>query len=365
MAEALSETEAKRRIKAFNSTKTPAHPTGSMARAAEILGDIGPNRLSKWLRDHGIKTDRKPIKTIPDCVTALHRYIKDHKKIPSRDVFTRQTSIGVKWKTYWGTWAEFLQDSGVISDPAKILVLDIETAPNRAYFWGPVYKQNINPDWIDANGYVLCWTAKWLGSDEVIFRRLLNKKHKILLLAMHELLDEAHAVVHYNGKKFDIPTLNKEFLTHGITPPSPYKQIDLLKTMWDTFLFPSNKLDYIAQTLKIGEKLRHEGPELWLKCMADNDEAWNKMESYNRRDVELTEKLYMKLRPWIRSHPNVGSISGGDVCPTCGSFNFNRDKEHLAQVLRYARYQCADCGTWFRSNKTLTQKRGDRFVAAV
>ncbi|NIV35232.1 MAG: hypothetical protein GWN58_38990, partial [Anaerolineae bacterium] len=42
-----------------------------------------------------------------------------------------------------------------------------------------------------------------------------------------ELLDEADAVVHYNGKKFDIPTLNREFVKYGFTPPSPYKQIDL------------------------------------------------------------------------------------------------------------------------------------------
>lgn len=363
--EPTPEAETKRRLEAFEATKTAAHPSGSMTKAARALG-IGPNRLSKWLRDRGIKTDRKPLKTIQQCKESLLRYVSDHKRIPSRDEFIHQSGVGTLWKTHWITWGDFLKDAGVINDPAKILVLDIETAPNRAYFWGPVYKQNINPDWIDANGYVLCWTAKWLGGEEVIFKRLVKKNHKEMLLGMHELLDQAHAVIHYNGKKFDIPTLNKEFLMHGINPPSPFKQIDLLKTMWDTFLFPSNKLDYVAKTLKIGEKMRHEGPELWLKCMADDPEAWQKMESYNRRDVELTEQLYMKLRPWIRGHPSVGSISGSPVCPTCGSFNFNRDGEHLAQVLKYARYQCSDCGTWFRGTKTVTARsKTERFVMAA
>lgn len=364
MAEAVSKEEYKRRVGAFEATKIAAHPSGSISKAAESLG-IGPGRLSKWLRDRGIKTDRKPLKTIQQCKEALLRYIRDHKKVPSREEFIYRGGLGTLWRTHWPTWTEFLKDSGVISDPAKILILDIETAPNRAYFWGAVYKQNINPDWIDANGHVLCWAAKWLGAEEVLFSRLVNKNHRAMLMGMHKLLDEAHAVVHYNGQKFDIPTLNKEFLTHSMPPPAPYKQIDLLKTMWNAFLFPSNKLDYIAKTLKIGEKLRHEGPALWLKCMAGDKEAWTKMESYNRKDVELTEKLYMRLRPWIRGHPNVGSVSGSLACPTCGSFNFNRDGEHLAQVLKYARYQCSDCETWFRGTKTTTQRMPERFTAAV
>lgn len=364
MATPLSPSEAAKRLKAFNATKNAAHPSGSITKAAEALG-MGPNRLSKWLRDRGIKTSRVPVTSRQQCLSAVQRFIKDHKKVPSRDEFQQSNSIGTKWKTHWVTWAEFLQDAGVVGDSTKMLVLDIETAPNRAYFWGPVYKQNINPDWIDANGYVLCWAAKWLGEEKVMFRRLVNKDHKNLLRGMHDLLDEAHAVIHYNGKKFDIPTLNKEFLTHGMNPPSPYKQVDLLKTMWDTFLFPSNKLDYIAQTLKIGEKLRHEGPELWLKCMGNDAEAWKKMEEYNRRDVSLTESLYYRLRPWIKGYPNRGAIDVLPVCPACGSFNYNQDGEHLAKVLKYARYQCADCGTWFRNNRAKRTVKAERFVAAV
>lgn len=250
---------------------------------------------------------------------------------------------------------------------ARILLLDIETAPNKAYVWG-TYKQNINPDWIEAAGYVLCWTAKWLGSDEVIFHRLRDKKHKTLLDPIHKLLHEAHAVVTYNGVKFDLPTLNKEFLVHGFKPPSPYKQIDLLKTMWSVFLFPNNKLDYICKALELGEKLRHDGPQMWLDCMDGDDEAWKKMETYNRRDVVLLEKLYDELLPWIKGHPNVGAITGVPSCPTCGSESYKQDRTHLALVLKYKRYQCDDCGTWFRGNKTVTPRLGrdeERFRAAV
>lgn len=364
MPERVSETEEKRRIEAFNSTKGPAHPHGSVTLAATKLGDITPNSLSRFLLNRNIKTERIPHKTRQECVEVLKDYIKRNKRIPSREEFNRRSSINVKWKTHWVTWHEFLKAAGLVNDRAKILILDIETAPNLAYVWG-TWKQNINPEWIAANGHVLCWTAKWLGEDEVMFKRLHKGKPISLLEPIHRLLGQAHAVVHYNGKKFDVPTLNKEFLTHGMTPPAPYKQIDLLRTMWDTFLFPSNKLDYVVKTLGIGEKLRHKGAQLWLDCMADKTDAWKMMEEYNRHDVTLTEKLYMRLRPWIRGHPNIAAITDSAVCPTCGSEDFKRDGEHLAQILKYEKYQCAECETWFRGTKSISTRKVERFARAA
>ncbi len=38
----------------------------------------------------------------------------------------------------------------------------------------------------------------------------------------------------YNGNRFDIPMLNKEFLEAGMPPPSPAKHIDLLQTSYYT-----------------------------------------------------------------------------------------------------------------------------------
>ena len=88
-------------------------------------------------------------------------------------------------------------------------------------------------------------------------------KIKTMPKGIHGLLNDADAVVHYNGTKFDIPTLNKEFLLHSFNPPSPYKQIDLLRVVRSNFRFPSNKLDYVAQRLNLGKKHEHEGHELW------------------------------------------------------------------------------------------------------
>ncbi len=361
MAAPVTKAEEQRRLKAFESTKSKRYPTGSVTEAANILGNITPNALSRFLLQRGKKTIRQPAASKDECIAGLKAYISRHKKVPSRDDFNHHSAIGVKWKTHWPTWQEFIEGAGVVNDPAKILLLDIETAPNRAFVWG-TWKQNINPDWIEANGHVLCWTAKWLGDKEAKFQRLQNGKHKALLGPMHDLLNEAHAVVHYNGQSFDIPTLNKEFLTHGFTPPSPYKQIDLLLTMREGFRFPSNKLDYICKSLDLGEKMRHEGAQLWMDCMEDKADAWERMEAYNRRDVELLEKLYLRLLPWIKKHPNRAAMSGLEVCPSCGSHDIKREGSYLASQLRYEQYNCRACGVWFRGTKSISPRNERRFA---
>ena len=50
----------------------------------------------------------------------------------------------------------------------KILLLDIETAPNLAHVWG-LWNQNVGITQIVTAGYTLCWSAKWLGSGEMSF----------------------------------------------------------------------------------------------------------------------------------------------------------------------------------------------------
>lgn len=233
----------------------------------------------------------------------------------------------------------------------KILLLDIESAPNLVHVWG-LWKQNIHISQIMDSSYVLCWAAKWLGEDEIFFSSVHGSKPKTMLKKIHKLLEEADAVVHYNGSRFDIPTLNKEFLLHGLLPPATYKQIDLLNTARNRFRFPSNKLDYIAKSLGVGAKHEHAGHELWVKCMAGDDDAWKVMEEYNKNDVVLLESVYEKFLPWIKNHPNRG-LHGGDGhnCPSCGSENLQRRGFSFTATQKYQRYQCKDCGTWSRARK--------------
>lgn len=235
----------------------------------------------------------------------------------------------------------------------KILLLDIESAPNTAYVWG-LFKQNISISQIVDSSSVLCWAAKWLGDDEVMFDSVQKSGRKRMLKKIHKLLDQADAVIHYNGTRFDIPTLNKEFLETEMPPPASYKQVDLLKTARRMFRFPSNKLDYVARALGLGKKTSHEGFELWVKCMHKDPEAWAKMEEYNKQDVLLLEKVYNRFLPWIPSGLNMGLFTEDAVCSKCGSHNLQKRGFTVTQVSTYQRYQCQDCGGWSQERSAKT-----------
>lgn len=205
------------------------------------------------------------------------------------------------------------------------------------------------------SGYVLCWSAKFFGENEKMHYSGLNStSKKVMLNRIWKLLDKTDVVVHYNGKRFDIPTLNGEFAEVGMTPPSPYKQIDLLRVVKSQFRFPSNKLAYVAPRLGCQSKVSHTGHQLWIDCMAGNKEAWEMMETYNKQDVVLLEELYAKCLPWIPGHPNPAIYDETEelLC-RCGSDNYVKEGFAKTLVGKYQQYSCKDCGSWFRDGKNL------------
>jgi len=234
----------------------------------------------------------------------------------------------------------------------KILLLDIETSPNTAHVWG-LWQQNVSINQLMESSYVLCYAAKWLGEEDVYFDSVHQSKPKSMLKGIHGLLDSADAVIHYNGTKFDIPTLNKEFLLNKLLPPSPYKQIDLLRVVRSNFRFPSNKLDYVSQRLGLGQKHAHEGHSLWVKCMNGDKDAWKRMEDYNIQDVVLLESLYNELLPWIKNHPNQNLFSDISGCPICGSTHLQKRGTAISTTGSYQRYQCKSCGSWSQGTKSI------------
>ena len=238
----------------------------------------------------------------------------------------------------------------------KILHIDIETAPNIVYCWG-LWNQNVSIKQILDSGYTLCFAYKWHKKRGVGFHSIFEDGEEAMIQRAWELLEEADVVTHYNGTRFDIPTLNKEFVLHGLTPPAPFKQVDLLRTVRRQFKFPSNKLDYVAQTLGIGAKVKHLGMDLWIGCMNGDSKAWNIMKRYNKADVRLLEKLYVRLLPWIPAHPNgllfdetsLGERKWrGEKCSRCGSGNVQKRGFQYTRSYVYQRYHCTSCGSWMR-----------------
>lgn len=236
----------------------------------------------------------------------------------------------------------------------RILSIDIETTPNLAHVWG-LWDQNIGLNQLLAQTEMLCFAAKFLDQPKMYFARQYPDDKLEMVQLAHRLLDEADVVMHFNGKRFDVRHLNREFVQAGMRPPSPFKQIDLLNASKKQFAFPSNKLDNILKSLKLEGKVKHAGHQLWIDCMAWDEKAWRKMAAYNKRDVRALEELYFRILPWIQPHPNVGLYDEDpgavDKCPTCGSTALSLQGHRFTAVGKYQRYQCQDCGKWCSSGK--------------
>lgn len=232
----------------------------------------------------------------------------------------------------------------------KILIYDVETAPKLAYVWG-LWDQNISLPMLAEDGYMLMWSAKWLGEDEIFSDNLANHRNQtrfehVMVKKLTALMDEADIIVTYNGNRFDTPIFNTVLLRAGKVRPLPSKSIDLLQVVRRNFKFTSNKLDYVAQRLGIGNKTKHEGFGLWEKVMRGDKDAVARMSEYNDQDVLLTEALYLKVRGWIKNHPNVniGDNSEEVRCSVCGSGNLVKCGTEYLAAGAYQRYRCKSCG---------------------
>jgi uncharacterized protein YprB with RNaseH-like and TPR domain len=188
----------------------------------------------------------------------------------------------------------------------KTLFLDIETTPMQVYTWG-LFDQNISINQIIKSTEMLCFGARWLGEKKVIFKSVHHDGKKAMLEDLHKIMDEADVLVGWNSAGFDHKHINREFLENGMKPPSPVKDLDLMSITKSNFLFPSNKLDYVAQKLGVGSKVKHSGFSLWIKCMEGDEKSWKEMKAYQIQDVNLLVDLYDILIPWFVTAGRVSS----------------------------------------------------------
>lgn len=256
-------------------------------------------------------------------------------------------------------------DRGTKKGQARILILDIETAPILGNVWR-IWKENVGLNQIDRDWFILSFGAKWLGENGVIYYDQSKAPNieddKRLLGKLWKLLDEADIVVAHNGRKFDVRKINARLILNGFKPPSPYKVVDTLEIAKASFAFTSNRLEYLADKLnKTYRKQKHgeyPGFELWRAVLAGDMKAWAAMRQYNEYDVLSLEEVYLTLRPWDRRHPNVDVYDDeheGYACPYCGSYHVQKRGFYHTNSGKFRRYQCMNdqCGGWSHERYTI------------
>lgn len=258
----------------------------------------------------------------------------------------------------------------------KVLVLDIETTPIIGTFWR-TGKQHIIPDHILQDVGLLSYAVKWLYEPDVFadiltVEEVMTADTERLVRDVWEFVDYADMIVAHNGQRFDMRMLNTFFILHRLPPPSPYQMIDTLKMFYREAAFSSNKQGYLNKILGLTQKMEHEGLSLWHKCMFGEQEALDTMLAYNKQDIMGLEELYTVIRPYAKSHPNMGLYyhSGDNVtrCHRCGSADLEwlDNKPYVTPLNRYTSYRCRNCDGIGRSRTSeLTAQRKGFLTSSV
>jgi DNA polymerase elongation subunit (family B) len=234
----------------------------------------------------------------------------------------------------------------------KRLYFDIETAPNIGFFWQSGFKLNIGPQNIIKERAIICICYKWEDSKETFAFSWDSKQcDKKMLQDFIKVLNTADEIVGHNGDKFDLAWVRTRCLYHGIELFPSYVTIDTLKVARSKFKFNSNKLNYIATFLGIGQKIKTDY-DLWKNIVLNKDKsAMVKMIKYCKMDVILLEKVHKALSNHIPAKTHYGVIFGQDKgsCPECGSDDLMK---HSRAILTSGTIkiilQCKTCGKFHR-----------------
>lgn len=228
-----------------------------------------------------------------------------------------------------------------MANSPRILLYDIETSPNVAYTWEH-YETNVIA--YERQWELLSFSYKWLGESSIKCLSRRTRSEKELVKALHSLFDEADFLIAHNGDAFDWKKTNAKFIEFRLLPPTTAVNIDTKKLAKKYFKFNTNKLDDLCEKLGIGRKIHTGGFDLWLGCMRGDKSSFLKMEEYNRQDVKILEKLYLKLRPWIERQPGLSIALNHQDCPCCGGRSLVKNGLSVRSGLIRQRFLCKSCG---------------------
>jgi hypothetical protein len=258
------------------------------------------------------------------------------------------------------------EEQEIIKGGPNTYTFDIETSHNVAAIFDPKsfvgYKQVLDP-W-----FMFSWAARELGSDTMLADALPaharytldHTDDKPLCETLLEIFDAADWLVGHNIARFDVPKFYSRCAVHGLTLPEPPKLIDTLKIAKGSFCFTHNNLGALAKAFLDGEdKNVHGGVDVWIRILEGKatEEDWKEIILYNGMDVELTERLYRKIRGFSKSSVHPCWTSFGDAfynedlvaCKVCGSQDLTegtRPSVTHSGLTATLQHRCNNCGHW-------------------
>ena len=238
----------------------------------------------------------------------------------------------------------------------KRLFYDIETSYNIVKSWRIGFNINLNMEDIIQERAIITIAYKWEGEEDVTVLSWDKGCDKKIIEDFVKVMSESDEMIGHNIDRYDTKFIMGRALKHGIIGLPKYQSTDTLKLAKKHFMLNSNKLDYIAQYLGIGHKVRHRGMEMWDDIILRNDpKALEEMIEYNVQDVFLTEQVYHKLMEYSLPKVNHASKQTGDkhTCPQCGSDHAELHKTYISgSGVKTRLMSCKSCSTNFTISNT-------------
>lgn len=244
----------------------------------------------------------------------------------------------------------------------EIYTWDLETGYNIVATHSLLNKFPIRHENILSERYIICGSWKKLGNKTAHSVSLVDDLDRFhadpkddyhVVKRLYEFLSKADAVVAHYGDKFDMRRFKARALYHGFKPlKNKITQVDTWKMAYREFDFNNNRLDHLGRFLKLGNKIRTD-PDLWLDCLQGKRWAVEDMVTYNKQDVHLLEKVYLKLRPWLPVAVNHRLYVDRDICRHCGSDDIHYRGVERLKFGVYPSFHCQDCGARDRSRTAI------------
>lgn len=244
----------------------------------------------------------------------------------------------------------------------KILLLDIETLPDlkeimKIYagisaYPGLSLKASITS--------IICVGYKWLGENKTYcinawdfteWQKDVNNDKKVIE-SFHKVFQEADVIITHNGKSFDMKHLKTRGMKHGVLFNDDLIHIDTKNEAKKHLYMFNNRLGTIGEFLVNDKKMENGGWQLWVDVMNRDPKSQKLMTEYCKQDVILLEKVYLKLRPYIKSIPNYAMFQSLElkICPKCGSTRIKKKGLSYTKNNVKQRYVCYNCGGQSHSN---------------
>ena len=226
----------------------------------------------------------------------------------------------------------------------RILTFDVECAPALAYVWG-LHDQNIGIAQVVEPPRLLSFAGKWHHEKRVHYFSEFHHSREEMARESWKMMDAASVVVGYNHVRFDVPWMNSLWKAHGLGPPSPWVDVDLLAINRRRFRSLSNKLAWVTQENGLPAKLETGGQDLWNRCLQGDAKAWATFKRYNVNDVIITEQLFDLYRDqgWI-TYPHMGQWTRNrECCPHCGGTDLDLVGLVYGRTTAYPKLLCLSC----------------------